>query len=117
MNLEIATAIEPSLLFLLPILYTIAELIKMTPLKNWLIPFILWGASVVIVTIYLFIGSISLQSLFSGFIQGTILAMATVGSNQLYKQATEKRIQDQNGNDDNYFDDNYYDDNYHDNNY
>ncbi len=97
MNLEIATAIEPSLLFLLPILYTIGELLKRTPVKNWMIPFILWGVSVFIVTIYLFSHEISAQNIFVGFIQGTILAMTTVGGNQFYKQATEKRIEDENG--------------------
>ncbi|NLK17420.1 MAG: hypothetical protein GX304_02700 [Clostridiales bacterium] len=110
MNLEIATAIEPSLLFLLPILYAIGEMIKRTPIKNWMIPFILWGASVFIVTVYLFSQEISVQNIFVGFIQGTILAMTTVGGNQFYKQATEKRIEDENGGPGGY--DDYYDDYY-----
>jgi hypothetical protein len=88
------TSIKPELLFLLPVLYVIAEIIKRTPLKNWLIPFILWGISVAMVVIYLFTEEISLENLLSGVIQGTIIAMTTIGGNQLFRQATDKRVED-----------------------
>ena len=88
------TSIKPELLFLLPVLYVIAEIIKRTPLKNWLIPFILWGISVAMVVIYLFTEEISLENLPSGVIQGTIIAMTTIGGNQLFRQATDKRVED-----------------------
>ena len=88
------TSIKPELLFLLPVLYVIAEIIKRTPLKNWLIPFILRGISVAMVVIYLFTEEISLENLLSGVIQGTIIAMTTIGGNQLFRQATDKRVED-----------------------
>ncbi|MDD4003526.1 MAG: phage holin family protein [Clostridia bacterium] len=88
------TNIKVELLFLLPVLYVIAEIIKRTPLKNWLIPFILWGISVVLVVIYLFTKEINLENLLSGLIQGTLIAMTTIGGNQLYRQATDKRVED-----------------------
>ena len=94
MSAEILTAIKPELLILLPVLYVIAEIIKVTTIKNWLIPFILWGVSIVLVTCYLLINNSFSDSLFTGIVQGTIIAMATVGGNQFFKQATEKRITD-----------------------
>lgn len=93
-NGDILINIKPELLFLLPVLYVIAEIIKRTPVKNWLIPFILWGVSVALVTAYLFCQAITLENFLAGLIQGTLIAMTTVGSNQLLKQATEKRAED-----------------------
>lgn len=94
MNADLLTYIKPELMFLLPVLYVVAEIIKRTPLKNWLIPFILWGVSVILTVAYLLCGEVSLENFLAGLIQGTLLAMATVGTNQLLKQATEKRAED-----------------------
>jgi hypothetical protein len=94
MTAEIFTSINPVLMTLLPILYTIAELLKKTPVKNWMIPFILWGVSIVLTIIFLFIQEISADNVFIGIIQGTLIAMMTVGGNQFIKQATEKRLTD-----------------------
>lgn len=91
MSADIITSIKPPLLVLLPILYAIAEMIKITPLKRWKIPFVLWGVSVALTIIYLFISAITLQNVFVGIIQGTLIVMMTVGGNQFIKQATEKR--------------------------
>ncbi len=101
MQPEILTAIKPVLLVLLPVLYGIAEMIKITPLKRWLIPFILWGVSIVLTISVLFTEQISFQNDFVGIFQGTLIAMMTVGGNQFIKQATEKRNSDkktENGN-------------------
>ena len=94
MSAEIVTAISPELLVLLPVLYIIAEIIKKTNIKNWCIPFILWGISLVLVISYLLITKPLLEGVCLGIVQGTLLAMATVGGNQFYKQATEKRLTD-----------------------
>lgn len=98
MTISCLTEINPIFMMLLPVLYAIAEIIKMTPLKRWLIPFILWGISIFLTTILLFISKISLQNVFTGIIQGTLFAMMTVGGNQFYKQATEKRFTDTDNN-------------------
>lgn len=94
MSAEILTSIKPALFVLLPVLYMIAEIIKKTPIKHWLIPFILWGTSIVLTIIYLFTVKVSADNVFVGIIQGTFLAMMTVGGNQFYKQATIKRFFD-----------------------
>lgn len=94
MHLDVLTSINPVLMVLLPVLYTIAEIIKMTPVKRWLIPFILWGISVMLTIIYLLSEEIALTNVFTGIFQGTLLSMITVGGNQFVKQATEKRIID-----------------------
>lgn len=89
---EIITAIKPELLIMMPVLYTIAELIKKTKVKTWKIPFILWGVSILLTFLYLLTVYTFVQCIYTGIVQGTFLAMATVGSNQFYKQATEKRL-------------------------
>lgn len=94
--------IKPELLILLPVLYGIGAIIKKIPkIPDWLIPFILLLVSVIITFIYVlamsgfaFTGELIATSL----IQGICLALATVGSNQLYKQATQKRNEDNESN-------------------
>lgn len=89
---EVLTAIRPEFLIFLPVLYTVAEIVKATKkVNNWLIPFILWGVSVVLVFCFTLLTHSLLDSILIAAVQGTILAMATVGGNQFYKQAMEKR--------------------------
>lgn len=90
--------IQPELLALMPFLYGAGVLIKNTPfIKNWLIPYILWGLSTVI-TIIFFV--LQLGSNFDGaafaaaLSQATLLAFATVGGNECIKQATVGRKED-----------------------
>lgn len=94
MSAEIITAIKPELLIMVPVLYSIGEAVKRTNIKNWRIPFILWGVSIVLTTLYLLLSHNFGDSLVLGIVQGTFIAFSTVGTNQVYKQATEKRLSD-----------------------
>ncbi|HEY8443717.1 MAG TPA: phage holin family protein [Clostridia bacterium] len=93
--------IQPELLALMPFLYGAGVLIKNTPfIKDWLIPYILWGLSIIITIIYF---ALQLKANFDGaafaaaLSQATLLAFATVGGNECIKQAVVKRKID-NGN-------------------
>ncbi|HEY8423165.1 MAG TPA: phage holin family protein [Clostridia bacterium] len=93
--------IQPELLALMPFLYGAGVLIKNTPfIKDWLIPYILWGLSTVITIIYfvLQLGSNFDGAAFAAALsQATLLSFATVGGNECIKQAVVKRKLD-NGN-------------------
>lgn len=89
--------IKPEFMILIPFMYAIGEFIKKSKLKNWIIPFILWGISLVVCMTYICIINSSKQlamNLFTGAMQGTFIALITIGSNQLIKQATTKRVED-----------------------
>ncbi|HEY8390950.1 MAG TPA: phage holin family protein [Clostridia bacterium] len=90
--------IQPELLALIPFLYGAGVLIKNTPkIKNWLIPYILWGISIVITLIYFVLqtGKNFDGTTFAVALgQATLLALATVGGNECIKQATVGRKED-----------------------
>lgn len=90
--------IKLELLVLMPFLYGLGVLIKNTPnIKDWLIPYILLGISIVITVVYIafVIGEgFNGKTIVMAIIQGTFLALATVGGNELYKQATCGRKED-----------------------
>jgi hypothetical protein len=81
--------LSPFLLVLLPVLYGIAEMIKITPLKRWLIPFILWGVSIVLTISVLFTNRF-LSKCFCRHISGHSYSYDDRSGNQFIKQATEK---------------------------
>lgn len=90
--------IQPELLTLMPFLYGAGVLIKNTPkIKNWLIPYILLGISVVVTIIYFVLQT---GKNFNGVTfamalgQAALLAMSTVGGNEFIKQITVGRIED-----------------------
>lgn len=90
--------IQPELLAITPFLYGAGMLIKNTPkIKDWLIPYILWGISLVVTIVYF---ALQYKSAFDGatFVaalgQATILAFATVGGNEYIKQITQGRKED-----------------------
>jgi hypothetical protein len=90
--------IQPELLALMPFLYGAGALIKNTPaIKNWLIPYILWGISIVITIIY-FVLQLGVKfdgaAFAAALTQATLLAFATVGGNECIKQATVGRKKD-----------------------
>jgi hypothetical protein len=80
--------IKPELLILMPVLYIVGNIVKSSPAKNWMIPFILWGISVLLTVAYIFATeAIDAIHFFIGFVQGTFLTFATVGTNEVIKQA------------------------------
>lgn len=90
--------IKPELLVLMPFLYGVGILIKNTPnIKDWLIPYILLGVSIAITVVYMafVIGEgFNGRTMVMAVIQGTFIALTTVGGNELYKQATCGRKED-----------------------
>lgn len=90
--------IQPELLALMPFLYGAGVLIRNTPkIKNWLIPYILWGISIVITIIYFVLqtGKDFNGTTFAAALgQATLLALATVGGNECIKQVRVGRKED-----------------------
>lgn len=85
--------ITPELMILVPVLYGLAEVIKMTDMKNKYIPVILMAVSCVITGLYIF-SSHSLtttqevaQAIWMSLTQGILIASASVLTNNIVKQA------------------------------
>ena len=90
--------IQPELLALMPFLYGAGVLIRNTPkIKNWLIPYILWGISIVITIIYFVLQTgknFNGTTFVAALGQATLLALATVGGNECIKQVMVRRKED-----------------------
>lgn len=84
--------IMPELIILVPVLVFIGYCIKKSKLKDEKIPFILVACGVFLSCMWIFstreVTSVKdvFQGLFSGLVQGIIIAAASVGSNQFVKQ-------------------------------
>lgn len=89
--------IKPELLILIPVLYFIGMAIKKSPIKDTLIPYILGGAGVTLVFIYLMasepVHNVQevFTAIFTAITQGILCAAASVFANQLYKQAIKAK--------------------------
>lgn len=83
--MDIIKFVTEQALILIPVLYVVGTLLKSTPkIQDWLIPYILLVLGIG--------GSIALMGLNVGaVIQGVLVSGATVLSNQLVKQAVEKK--------------------------
>lgn len=85
--MDFTTYITPELLVLVPVLYALGMTLKQTKkIKDNYIPAILTGVGIVMSCMWLFIGGINAASIFSGIVQGILVAAAAVYSNQLLKQ-------------------------------
>ena len=93
--------IKPELLLLVPVLYALGAFIKKSQCKDWKIPFILTTVGIALALLYLFsvtdLGdSKSIANLiFSGITQGILAAGVAVLGNQLIKQATVGKEEDE----------------------
>ena len=87
--------IKPELLILIPVLYLFGLAIKKSNVPDKYIPFILGTAGVVLSVMYLITMSTDFSSLsivsilFTGIVQGVLIAGASVYVNQLIKQSKE----------------------------
>lgn len=87
--------IKPELLILIPVLYLLGLAIKKSNIQDKYIPFILGISGIVLSVMYLVttatdFSSISIVSiLFTGIVQGILIAGASVYVNQLIKQGQE----------------------------
>lgn len=88
--------IKPELLILIPILNLAGQTLKLSPIKDWTIPFILGGLGILLSALYVFTGgSVPVggvpTALFTSLTQGILAAGGSVYFNNLLKQAKEKR--------------------------
>ena len=92
--------LKPELAILPVILYALGVWIKASKCKDWHIPFILAGAGIFLAVVYLFSVSALVDSkavaalIFAGITQGILSAAVAVFANQMYKQTTVGRKQD-----------------------
>ena len=91
--------IDARLYIIIPVLYAVGAALKKSRVSDWLIPFIIGVAGIVLATAYIFAtdapqGAFEvLTALFSGICQGMLCASASVYANNLVKQAA-KRLTD-----------------------
>lgn len=101
MELNPLEFIKPELLSLILIAYFLGmALKKCEKIKDWSIPFLLGGANIVLAVAYLFSVSTDLDArkisalIFSAIVQGILTAGTAVFFNQLIKQGTAGRAED-----------------------
>lgn len=85
--------IKPELVILIPVMYFIGIAIKKSPVKDYLIPFILGSIGILIATVYV-LATTEIESwqnvmmaIFISITQGIMTAGTSVFANQLFKQA------------------------------
>lgn len=94
MTLELTEYLCPELLVLVPVLYVLGAALKKSPVKDWLIPYILCGTGCALSFAYLAgQGADSTEGwmtlLFSAVTQGVLAAACSVYVKNLIKQAKE----------------------------
>lgn len=86
--------IKPELLILIAVCYCLGLFIKQAPnIKDWLIPFILLGFTIVMSILYLCLiveKQFSAAIILNGFIYGILCAAVAVFGNQITKQIKKK---------------------------
>ena len=92
--------ITPELIFLVAFVYVVGLFLKKLPAfrAEWTIPLVLWLVSIVAAILVLAIQlgqSFTPATILSGALQGTFIAAVAVFGNQIFKQITEKRLDDQ----------------------
>lgn len=94
--MDYSNYVKPEIAIIIPVLYALGAFVKNTKTPDWLIPFILGGAGIVLATIWTFSISAAtgwrnvLAAIFTGITQGILAAAAAVYVNQLIKQGVKK---------------------------
>jgi len=89
--------IDENLFVLIPVLYALGAAIKKSRIKDWLIPYLLGGAGILLATAYLLafshIGGAAdvFGVIFAGTTQGILCASASVYTDNLLKQALRRK--------------------------
>ncbi len=87
MNIDLTDYLRGELFVLVPVLYVLGILLKRSPLRDWLIPFVLCGAGIAVCFAYFWGEGAGLaQTLFSSVTQGILCAACSVYANNLVKQ-------------------------------
>ena len=94
---EVLNFIRPEILILIPVLIIVGlALKKVSYIKDWTIPIILGGVSVVMAILTLgFSGKFDGPTLLNGVIQGILAAGMAVYVHQITIQTTQKRFEDE----------------------
>lgn len=88
---ELTEYIRPELFVLVPVLYLLGIFFKKSPLKDWLIPYLLCGIGILLCGIYLAGQKTEMPDLlFSAVTQGVLCASCSVFANNLVKQFSER---------------------------
>lgn len=89
--------IKPELLLLVPVLYFLGNAIKASPIKDWLIPYILGGCGILLCLVYVvskseIVGFITaLEAVFTALTQGILVAGMSVYLENLIKQTKKAK--------------------------
>ena len=88
--------VDENLYVLIPVLYALGAAIKKSRIKDWLIPYLLGGAGILLAVAYLLAFS-EIQSaadvfglIFAGITQGVLCAAGSVYTDNLIKQALKR---------------------------
>lgn len=94
--MELMELIHGELFVLVPVLYALGLALKKSPLKDWLIPYLLCGVGCVLSFAYLAGkgGEDLLTLLFSAVTQGVLCTACSVYANNLLKQAKKGKEDD-----------------------
>ena len=92
--------LKPELSVLIPVLYLIGAALKKTSIGNWRIPFLLGGGGILLAALYLLSSAFpdngpQLFALFSAVTQGILGAAGAVYANNLLKQYTKRKEEEQ----------------------
>jgi hypothetical protein len=96
---QLSQFIKPELLLLIPVLYILGTAIKQSPIKDWLIPYILGGAGILLSLVYVLSKeqpaglSAVCSAVFTAITQGVLVAGGGVYADNLIKQAKEGKTQ------------------------
>ena len=92
MTFDITESIRAELFVLVPVLYALGLLLKRSPLKDWLIPFVLCGAGVALSFAFFAGSGESLgKTAFASVTQGVLCASCSVFCKNLIKQVQERK--------------------------
>lgn len=95
---EIIKLIRPELLALMPLLYAAGMIVKrIEKIPDWCIPLVLLVTGILASVGYVLAqagGGVTAAEIIGALIQGVLLAVATVGTNQFVKQIAVKRVDD-----------------------
>lgn len=96
MNFDFFSYIDSAFLVIPVVCYALGMILKATPrVKNWMIPYFLLGAAILLCGIYRFTTGTEYfgEDLYVTLVQGVLCAAVAVFANQVYKQT---KVRDEN---------------------
>ena len=91
MQIDLTDYLRGELFALVPVLYVLGILLKRSPLRDWLIPFVLCGAGICACFVYFWGEGVGLlQALYASVTQGVLCAACSVCANNFVKQFSKR---------------------------